>query len=106
MTAGEDEAEAIVVNTLLTLQRGLLRRGVELGGERAERGVETRPPPEHVDGLETPSRDKPARGLPGTPSRDHCSSAAANASCTASSARSKSPRRRDSVAKTRRDSVR
>ena len=45
-------------------------------------------------------------GFAGTPLVGHCCSAAANASCSASSARSKSPRRRMSVASTRRDSVR
>src|SRR5690606_14355590 len=47
-----------------------------------------------------------ARGLPGTPSRGHCSSAARKASCSASSARSKSPSSRISVASTARDSDR
>src|SRR5207247_5059405 len=44
-----------------------------------------------------------ARGLAGTPSRDHCSTATAKASCSASSAASKSPSRRISVARTWRD---
>ena len=47
-----------------------------------------------------------ARGFAGTPSCGHCSSATRNASESASSARSKSPSSRTSVAKTRRDSVR
>src|SRR5580692_10848144 len=42
-----------------------------------------------------------ARGFAGIPRSGHCSSAAAKASCRASSAKSKSPRRRISVAKTR-----
>ena len=56
--------------------------------------------------LNRPAETSHARGLAGTPSRGHCSTAAANASCSASSARSKSPSRRISVAKTRRDSAR
>ena len=53
----------------------------------------------------------PRDGVPRSPrawlvSTGHRSSAAANASCSASSARSKSPRRRMSVARTRRDSAR
>jgi len=56
--------------------------------------------------LKRPADTSQARGFAGTPSRGHCSSAARNASCSASSARSKSPRRRTSVAKTRRDSAR
>jgi NADH dehydrogenase len=43
---------------------------------------------------------------PTRPSRCHCSRAARKASCRASSARSKSPSKRTSVAKMRRDSVR
>ncbi|MDP4503400.1 hypothetical protein Q9G87_15615 [Nonomuraea sp. G32] len=42
-----------------------------------------------------------ARGLPGMPSRDHRSAAIAKASCAASSARSKSPRKPIRVASTR-----
>src|SRR5687767_10526875 len=56
--------------------------------------------------LKRPAETSHARGLLGTPSRGHCSSAARNASARASSARSKSPSRRTSVAKTRRDSAR
>src|SRR5271156_1293920 len=48
-----------------------------------------------------PVRISHARGFLGRPWRGHCSSAAAKASCRASSARSKSPRRRISVARTR-----
>ena len=44
-----------------------------------------------------------ARGFAGTPLLGHCSTADANASCSASSARSKSPSSRTNVAKTRRD---
>src|SRR6185503_8309733 len=54
--------------------------------------------------LKRPADTSHALGLDGTPSRGHCSSAALNASCRASSARSKSPSRRISVASTRRDS--
>jgi hypothetical protein len=53
-----------------------------------------------------PAEMSQARGLAGTPSRGHCRTAAAKASCSASSARSKSPRRRISVARTRRESAR
>ena len=56
--------------------------------------------------LKRPADTSQARGLAGTPSRGHCSSAARNASCSASSARSKSPSRRISVASTARDSER
>ena len=47
-----------------------------------------------------------ARGLAGTPCRDHCSTATAKASCSASSAVSKSPSRRMSVARMWRDAER
>ena len=47
-----------------------------------------------------------ARGFEGVPSRGHCTSAAEKASCNASSARSKSPRRRMRVARIRPDSSR
>src|SRR5262245_6252508 len=53
-----------------------------------------------------PAETSHARGLAGVPSRGHCSTAAAKASCSASSARSKPPSRRMSVASTRRDSDR
>ncbi len=52
VTAGEDEAEAIVFDALRVLQRGLLRRSVELRCKGPERGVEARSPAEHVDGFE------------------------------------------------------
>ena len=55
--------------------------------------------------LKRPVETSHARGLPGTPSCGQRSSAAAKASCSASSARSKSPSRRMSVARIRRDSV-
>jgi hypothetical protein len=47
--------------------------------------------------LKRPVETSQARGLAGTPSRAHCSTAFTNASCIASSARSKSPSRRMSV---------
>ena len=53
-----------------------------------------------------PADTSHALGLVGTPSRGQHSSAAAKASCSASSARSKSPRRRISVARMRRESER
>jgi hypothetical protein len=56
--------------------------------------------------LKRPVEMSQARGLAGVPSRGHRSTAAANASCSASSASSKPPRRRMSVANTRRDSAR
>src|SRR5690349_9712658 len=56
--------------------------------------------------LKRPAETSQARGLSGMPSAGHCSTAARNASATASSARSKSPSRRTSVAKTRPDSLR
>src|SRR5438034_4994258 len=56
--------------------------------------------------LKRPVDTSHARGLAGTPSRDHCSTATAKASCSASSAASKSPSRRISVARTWRDSER
>ena len=56
--------------------------------------------------LKRPVETSQARGLAGTPSRGHCSTAAAKASCSASSARSKSPSRRMRVARTRRESER
>jgi hypothetical protein len=55
--------------------------------------------------LKRPAETSHARGFFGTPSRGHCSSAARNASCRASSAASKSPSSRMSVASTRRDSA-
>src|SRR5262245_62107231 len=56
--------------------------------------------------LYRPAETSHARGLAGVPSRGHRSTAAAKASCSASSARSKPPSRRMSVARTRRDSDR
>src|SRR5688572_26783429 len=56
--------------------------------------------------LNRPAETSHARGLSGRPSFGHCSSAARKASASASSARSKSPSRRNSVANTRRDSLR
>src|SRR5690349_24133120 len=56
--------------------------------------------------LKRPAETSQARGLSGTPSVGHCSTAARNASASASSARSKSPSRRTRVAKMRRDSLR
>ena len=53
-----------------------------------------------------PSETSHVRGLAGTPSRGHCSSAARKASCSASSASSNSPSSRIKVARTRRDSAR
>src|SRR2546430_1548897 len=48
--------------------------------------------------LKRPVETSLARGLAGTPSRDHCSTATVKASCMASSAASKSPSRRIKVA--------
>src|SRR5262247_2974590 len=56
--------------------------------------------------LNRPADTSQVRGFVGVPSRGHCSTAAAKASCSASSARSKPPSRRMSVARTRRDSDR
>src|SRR5436190_1505842 len=56
--------------------------------------------------LKRPAETSHGTGLAGTPSRGHCSTAALNASCIASSARSKSPSRRISVASTLRESRR
>jgi hypothetical protein len=56
--------------------------------------------------LNRPVETSHARGLSGTPSIGHCSTAATNASCSASSATSKSPSWRMRVARTRRDSAR
>src|SRR4051794_28985289 len=56
--------------------------------------------------LNRPVEISQARGLAGTPSTGQRSTAAVNASCSASSARSKSPSRRIRVARTRRDSLR
>src|SRR2546428_11593901 len=56
--------------------------------------------------LKRPVEMSQARALAGMPSRGHCSTAAAKASCSASSASSKPPSRRMSVASTQRDSAR
>ena len=56
--------------------------------------------------LKRPVETSHARGFAGTPVRGQVSTAAANASWSASSARSKSPSKRTSVANTRRDSER
>src|SRR5678815_2294307 len=56
--------------------------------------------------LKRPAETSHGTGLAGIPSRGHCSTAARNASCIASSARSKSPSRRISVASTLRESRR
>lgn len=55
--------------------------------------------------LKRPLDTSHARGLAGRPSRGHCSNATRNASCSASSARSKSPSKRIRVARMRRDSA-
>ncbi len=55
---------------------------------------------------ERPTDTSHARGWASTPSRGHCSIAVRKASCSASSARSKSPSSRIRVAKMRRDSPR
>src|SRR3989454_1165846 len=56
--------------------------------------------------LKRPVDTSHARGLTGTPFRDHCWTATAKASCSASSAASKSPSKRINVARTWRDSER
>jgi len=56
--------------------------------------------------VKRPAEMSHERGFAGRPSRGHCSIAAVKASCSASSARSKSPTRRMSVARTRLDSRR
>ena len=56
--------------------------------------------------LNRPAETSQARGFAGTPCCGHCSTAATKASCIASSARSKSPNRRMSDARIRRDSER
>ena len=68
--------------------------------------VETRAPAHCVDGLEAGGGMSHGRGLSGMPICGHDSRAAANASCMTSSATSRSPRRRTSVARTLPDSDR
>ena len=53
--------------------------------------------------LKRPVETSHARGFAGSPSFGHCSNAALKASCSASSATSKSPRRRIRLARIRRD---
>ena len=98
MAAGEDQLEPLVGNTVvvhLVLARlghveqlRLRRRACGRGGSGRSRGC-------------APVVTSHARGLSGTPSRGQRSAAIANASCAASSARSKSPRKPISAARTR-----
>ena len=105
VAAGEDQPQPVVLDALVVPFFLVLGVVVDLLGERRQRGVEPGAPPDAVDGLEPAGRDQPgARDWRHAIARP-LSQRGAKASCSASSARSKSPSRRMRVAKTRRDSA-
>ena len=91
MAAGEDQPQAIVGDFARVEVRLLDGRDRSGRGERLQLFREPRPAPDAVDGLVPGRLDDPCGGDSGTPEVRHWSRAAANASCTASSATSKSP---------------
>ena len=97
MTAGEDELESLVGKCRRV--HGVLHclRHVEQAGLRGEGAVAANA----IDGAVARRRDQPGARVGGTPSRGQRSAAIAKASCAASSARSKSPRKPISAARTR-----
>src|SRR5262249_53311881 len=105
VAAGEDQPQPVVLDILVLLLGGLSGVGLDLADQLVLRGIEAGAAAGAVDGLEAARRCQ-AGGLVGGPSRAHCSTAAAKAACIASSATSKSPSRRISVASTRRESDR
>src|SRR5687768_9668973 len=67
MTAGEDQAEAVILQRSIVQLRSpgvLLRQPLREGSERT---VEPSPPPELVDRLEAAGRDQPGPGIVGQP---------------------------------------
>src|SRR5438876_7013808 len=65
MTAGEDQAEAIVLDAIALLQlRRVVRGCVESPGELSDRRVEPRPPAHGIDRLEATSRYQPRARAP------------------------------------------
>jgi hypothetical protein len=105
MAAGEYEPQLIVFQHDV-IGLFVTRLAIELTCELFDRRIETRAAADLSIALKRPAETSHARGLSGTPSSGHCSTAAVNASCKASSAMSKLPSRRMSVASTRRDSAR
>ena len=106
VTTGKDESKAVVFD-LVVIQFG---RGVMLVASRSVTSMSfasnrARRLTRSMD-LKRPVEMSHARGLAGIPSSGQRSTAVANASWSASSARSKSPSSRMSVASTRRDSLR
>jgi hypothetical protein len=93
VAAGEDQLEPLVGNGRL-LVVGELRRA----GEQLRLARERLLAPDAVDRAVAGVATIQAPGLRGTPSRGHRSAARTKASCTASSARSRSPRTRPRIA--------
>src|SRR6185436_9865075 len=59
MAAGEDEAQAVVLEALVLCLHGLTRLRVEPLGELVRRGVEARPPADTIDRLEAARGHQP-----------------------------------------------
>jgi hypothetical protein len=66
MTAREDQSQSIVFERLL-VEGNRIDRSLQLLRELGDRGVETRPPAEHVDGLEATGGDEPRERVTGQP---------------------------------------
>ena len=103
VAAGEDEAQAIVGPCAASPRRRVAVVGEAARGRRAARpaGASRARRRRSSTALLRAARMSHARGLSGRPSRGHCRTAASKAASSASSARSKSPRTRISVARTR-----
>src|SRR5262245_38297173 len=109
MAAGKNQTEAIIFDLLVIFifNGGRVADArFHVGNKIFLRSIEARPPAHRIDGLEACGRNQPGARVSGMPVLGQDSSAAANASCMASSARSRSPRMRTSVARTRPDSDR
>ena len=106
VAAREDEAQLVIFDAFfIRPRRGINDSGVSGIADFVKR-IKPLAPAHAVDRFEASSGRQPCARIGGTPSRGHCSSAALNASCNASSAASKSPSTRISVASTRRESER
>ena len=99
MAAGKNQPEFVVFNPLVDLLGRVDRLRLSGFNDTGCRGVESRTASHGINGFESPGRYQPGPRLAGTRSTDHCSMAAANASCSASFARSKSPRSRINICK-------
>jgi hypothetical protein len=96
VATGEDEAQTILVHRSL-----LVGASEEMALQLVAQCFEPTLPPDAVDGLVPGCGDEPGHGILGRAVAGHLSTAAAKASWTASSERSKSPTRRMTVARTR-----